>query len=502
MEPGGVTALSNTLLEMKGITKRFPGVIALNNVNLKINSGEVLAIVGENGAGKSTLIKIMSGAYQQDEGQVLFEGKDEGKMVPSRALALGITAIYQELTNVKGLSIAENIFLGSQPQKHGLIDYRKLYAESAEIQSRVGLDHRHPAVLLGDLSTAEQQLVEIGRASSKQLRVIIMDEPTSALNQEETDKLMDIIRKLRDEGKGIIYISHKLDEVFNIADRVQVLRNGESVYEGSIKDTTRDAIISSMCGRELRDMYPVSKRELGDIVFEIKDLNDGFLQNISLNVRKHEIVGLYGLMGSGCSEIVQCAFGAKKYKTGEFFVNGEKIDIHQPRDAKKAGLAYVPAERKREGLILAHSVLNNLTIVTLKDFVKGLFIDLKKEKETAKRWINNYRIKTPSPDTPACSLSGGNQQKIVISKWVATKPKVFMLNDPTKGIDVGAKVEIYKDIELLCKAGCGVLYVAAELPELLGIADRVYVIHEGKLVAEYEGEQITQKNIVKSAIGE
>lgn len=487
---------------MKGITKRFPGVVALNNVSMKIHSGEVLAIVGENGAGKSTLIKIMSGAYQQDEGQVLFEEKDQGKMIPAKALELGITAIYQELTNVKGLSIAENIYLGVQPKKNGLIDYKKLYADSMEIQRQVGLEHHSPSTLLGKLSTAEQQLVEIGRAYSKDLKVIIMDEPTSALNQEETDKLMVIIRKLRDEGKGIIYISHKLDEVFAISDRVQVLRNGESVYEGSTAETDKDTIINSMCGRELKDMYPVSKRELGDVVFEIKNLSDGFLDDISLNVRRHEIVGLYGLMGSGCSEVLQCAFGARKYTSGQFFVNGTEIPIKKPIDAKNAGLAYVPAERKREGLILAHSVLNNLTLVTLKDFVRHFFLDLKGERATASKWCDSYRIKTPSLDTRAASLSGGNQQKIVISKWVATRPKVFMLNDPTKGIDVGAKVEIYKDIERLCKAGCAVLYVAAELPELLGIADRVYVIHEGKLAGEFAGDEITQKNIVKSAIGE
>lgn len=377
--------MGNTLLEMKGITKRFPGVVALNNVSMKINSGEVLAVVGENGAGKSTLIKIMSGAYQQDEGQVLFEGQDQGKLVPARALELGITAIYQELTNVKGLSIAENIFLGAQPLKNGLIDYKKLYADSMEIQRQVGLEHHAPSTLLGQLSTAEQQLVEIGRAYSKELKVIIMDEPTSALNQEETDKLMTIIRKLRGEGKGVIYISHKLDEVFAIADRVQVLRNGESVYEGLAADTDKDTIINSMCGRELKDMYPVGKRELGDVVFEIKNLGDGFLNDISINVRRHEIVGLYGLMGSGCSEVLQCAFGARRHQKGSFFVNGKEIKINKPIDAKNAGLAYVPAERKREGLILAHSVLNNLTIVTLKDFVKGLFLDLKEERRNGAR---------------------------------------------------------------------------------------------------------------------
>lgn len=494
--------MNEVLLEMRGITKRFPGVVALNNVSLTIHSGEVLAVVGENGAGKSTLIKIMSGAYQQDEGQVLFEGHDEGKLIPARALELGITAIYQELTNVKGMSIAENIYLGSQPRKGAFIDYKKLYAQSRDIQNEVGLGYLSPETLLGKLSTAEQQLVEIGRAYSKTLKVIIMDEPTSALNQEETEKLFAIIRKLRDMGKGIIYISHKLDEVFEIADRVQVLRNGESIYEGAIADTDRESIINSMCGRELKDMYPVSKRELGDVVFEVKNLSDGFLDNVSLNVRKHEIVGLYGLMGSGCSEILECAFGKRRCKTGQFFVNGEEVKIQQPQDAMSAGIAYVPAERKREGLIIGHSVLNNLTIVTLKDFVGRFFLNLKKERKTATGWVENYRIKTPSLNTRVSSLSGGNQQKIVISKWVAMKPKVFMLNDPTKGIDVGAKVEIYKDVERLCKAGCSVLYVAAELPELLGIADRVYVLHEGKLVGEFTGDEITQKNIVKSAIGE
>ena len=429
---------------MKGIVKRFPGVIALNKVDLHIESGEVLAVVGENGAGKSTLIKIMSGAYQQDEGQVFFEGHDEGKMVPARALELGITAIYQELINVKGLSISENIFLGNHPTKNHMVDYKTLYANSKAIQDEVGLSHRSPDELLGKLSTAEQQLVEIGRAYSKKLKVIIMDEPTSALNQEETDKLFALIRKLKAEGKGIIYISHKLDEVFEIADRVQVLRNGESVYEGQVANTTRDQIINSMCGRELKEMYPVSKRELGDVIFSIEGLTTSFLQDISINVREREIVGLYGLMGSGCSDVVECAFGKRPYKKGKFTAQGKEIKIRKPMDAINASIAYVPAERKKEGLMITHPVLNNLTIVTLKQFVRGLFLDLRRERETAKTWVDNYRIKTPTLDTPVSSMSGGNQQKIVISKWVAMNPKIFLLNDPTKGIDVGAKVEIYK----------------------------------------------------------
>jgi ribose transport system ATP-binding protein len=494
--------LSNVLLEMRGITKRFPGVIALNKVDLRISRGEVLAVVGENGAGKSTLIKILSGAYQQDEGTILFGGSDVGKLTPRQALDIGIATIYQELTYVPGMSIAENIYLGVQPQKRGFIDYKKLYSDSMEIHKQVGLEYLSPVTKMINLSVAERQLVEIGRAYSKKLNIIIMDEPTSALNQEETEKLFSLIRKMKSEGKGIIYITHKLDEVFEIADRVQVLRNGESVFESRIMDTNKEQLINNMCGRELKEMYPVSKRELGGVIFEVKNLSDGFLKNISLNVRRNEIVGLYGLMGAGCSRVVECAFGARKYISGEFFVGKKKVVIKNPRDARAAGLAYVPDERKTEGLMITHSVRNNITIVTLANYVRGLFLNLKAEREGAQQWVDKFRIKVTSIETPVLSLSGGNQQKIVLAKWLAANPKVFLLNDPTRGIDVGAKVEIYKEIESLCKSGCGVLYVASELPELIGIADRIYVMHEGVITGEYEGDEITQKNIVKSAIGE
>jgi len=495
--------LSNQiLLEMKNITKRFPGVVALDSVNLVVNRGEVLTVVGENGAGKSTLIKIMSGAYQQDEGSIFFNGNNVGKMTPRKAIDLGIATIYQELSNVKGMSLAENIYLGVQHKKNGFIDYKKLYAESMDIQQKVGLEYLRPDTLLSNLSTAEQQLVEIGRAYSRNLNIIIMDEPTSALNNIETEKLFTLIRKIKAEGKAVIFISHKLDEVFNIGDRVQVLRNGESVYTSLIADAKREEIINSMCGRELTDMYPVSKRDIGDVIFEIKDLNTNYLKNISINVREKEIVGLYGLMGSGCSDIVECAFGSRAYKTGEFFIDGSKIEIQSPTDACGVGIAYTPADRKEQALLLTHPVKNNLTLVTLGQFIKWLFINLRKESEAAMEWVSRYNIKIKNLNEPAITVSGGNQQKIVLARWLASNPKIFLLNDPTKGIDVGAKVEIYKSIEELCNLGCGVVYVAAELPELLGIADRVYVIHEGAMAGEYTGDEITQKNIVASAIGE
>ena len=496
--------MDDYILQMQHITKTFPGVKALDDVCFNVRRGEIHALVGENGAGKSTLMKVLSGIYGYGsyEGDIVFNGEVQRFGSIRDSENKGIAIIYQELALCTNLSVAESIFLGSEVKgKGGLINWQETYKKTAECLKRVHLD-LNPETLVVNLGVGQMQLLEICKAISKNAKLLILDEPTAALTDNESDHLLSLLREFREQGVTCIYISHKLDEVFAIADRVQVLRNGESVYEGLAADTDKDTIINSMCGRELKDMYPVGKRELGDVVFEIKNLGDGFLNDISINVRRHEIVGLYGLMGSGCSEVLQCAFGARRHQKGSFFVNGKEIKINKPIDAKNAGLAYVPAERKREGLILAHSVLNNLTIVTLKDFVKGLFLDLKEERRTAQKWCENYRIKTPSLNTPASSLSGGNQQKIVISKWVATKPKVFMLNDPTKGIDVGAKVEIYKDIERLCKAGCGVLYVAAELPELLGIADRVYVIHEGKLAGEFSGEEITQKNIVKSAIGE
>ncbi len=495
--------MSEVLMRLEGIYKQFPGVMALDNVNLEIRAGEVLALVGENGAGKSTLIKIMSGAYTPSKGTLYIAEKQYEKLTPGEALEFGIAAIHQELNNVGGLSIAENIFLNNQPRtKAGLVDYRTMWEASRKAQEAVGLQYLSPKTLMHRLSTAEKQLVEIARAYVKDLKVMIMDEPTSALNQEEIRKLNTIIRQLRSEGKGIIYISHKLDEVFELADRIQVLRNGASVYEVEAGDATRDAIITSMCGRELKDMYPVSKREMGEVVLEVNHLTDDFLQDVSFNVRRGEILGLYGLMGCGNAEAIESIFGARRYKGGDISIKGKRAEIRSPRQAASLGIAYVPAERKTEGLILGHSVRSNLSIVTLGQYRRGIFLNLAAEMRMAKDWISRLSIKTPKAETAVSTLSGGNQQKIVIAKWLANKPDVFLLNDPTRGVDVGAKVEIYKEIDDLCRAGCAVVYVASELPELLGIADRVYVFHEGRINGEFSGSEITQKNIIASAIGE
>lgn len=489
-------------LRLERIVKKFPGVVALDHVNLKLAAGEVLALAGENGAGKSTLIKIISGAYQADEGDIYFNGTKMGKYTPKEAIDKGIAVIYQELSYMQYMSIAENIFLGNLPKKKGCIDYKKLGENSRKVQEEVGLGHLDPFTKVQFLSTAEKQLLEIARAYARNANVLILDEPTSALNEEETKILFDIVRNLQKEGKSVIYISHKLDEIFEICTDIQIMRDGKKVYEGKMDSISKDQIISEMVGRNIDDMYPVSERTIGDKVIEIKNLNYKFLKDISLAVRQGEIVGLYGLMGSGCSETLEALFGARKADFEEYLIDGKEVQISSPADAIRAGLAYTPGERKTEGLILVQSVMENISTVTLKNYRKGPFLNLRKERTVADRWIKTLNIKTPSPDTPVSSLSGGNQQKVILSKWLDNNPKLFLLNEPTKGIDVGAKVEIYKQIEDICKRKCGVLLVTSDLPELLGICDRVYILHEGVLVKEIDKNEMTKENVLKYALGE
>ena len=489
-------------LRLERIVKKFPGVVALDHVNLKLAAGEVLALAGENGAGKSTLIKIISGAYQADEGDIYFNGTKMGKYTPKEAIDKGIAVIYQEFSYMQYMSIAENIFLGNLPKKKGCIDYKKLGENSRKVQEEVGLGHLDPFTKVQFLSTAEKQLLEIARAYARNANVLILDEPTSALNEEETKILFDIVRNLQKEGKSVIYISHKLDEIFEICTDIQIMRDGKKVYEGKMDSISKDQIISEMVGRNIDDMYPVSERTIGDKVIEIKNLNYKFLKDISLAVRQGEIVGLYGLMGSGCSETLEALFGARKADFEEYLIDGKEVQISSPADAIRAGLAYTPGERKTEGLILVQSVMENISTVTLKNYRKGPFLNLRKERTVADRWIETLNIKTPSPDTPVSSLSGGNQQKVILSKWLDNNPKLFLLNEPTKGIDVGAKVEIYKQIEDICKRKCGVLLVTSDLPELLGICDRVYILHEGVLVKEIDKNEMTKENVLKYALGE
>lgn len=490
------------LLQAKGISKQFPGVIALDTLDLEIESGEVLAIVGENGAGKSTLIKIIAGAYQPDSGSLFVHGLQVEKLNPRKSIELGIAVIYQEPSYLPLMSIAENIYVGRQPKKAGRIDYQALKQQSAEIQKEVGLDHLDPFTPAIQLSAGEKQLLEIARAYARKMELLILDEPTSALNEKETQKLFSLINKLRSEGKGIIYISHKLDEIFELADRVQVLRDGHSIKVSNLSDTSRDGIVRDMIGRELKDMYPIGERKIGETSFEVKNLTDSYLKDVTFSARSGEIVGLYGLMGSGCSESLKCIFGIRKKDKGNIYVAGLKKEINNPGDAVKIGIAYIPDERKTEGILPGLSVMTNISVVTLRKYRSGPVLSPAKEKQIASKWMQDLNIKAPSLSTPIETLSGGNQQKVIIAKWLDNNPSVFLMNEPTKGLDVGAKVEIYKQIEALCHKGCAVVLVATDLPELLALSDRVYVFHNGMITNEFEKSQMTQEKIIKSAIGE
>ena len=495
--------MGETLLELKGITKQFPGVKALDNVDLDIRAGEVHAIVGENGAGKSTLIKIVSGAYKKDAGTIRFNGEELDRFTPETSLKKGISVIYQELSYLPTMSIAENIFLGSQPKtKHGLINYRVLMQKSMEIQQKVGLGDYSPRTQVSKLSTSEKQLIEIGRASARNLKLLILDEPTSALNEAEIKRLFSIIAELKKANCGIIYITHKMDEIFEIADRVTVMRDGQKILTSPIREITRDGLITAMVGREIKDLYPVKGRTIGEVVLEVENLNSGIVKDVSFNAKKGEIVGFYGLMGCGCDRAMACLFGAAPIKSGTIKIDGQEVKIHSPEDAIRHKIAYAPGDRKTEGLMLSQSVRANISCVTLGSIKKGPILDLRREKAVANKWVQQLRIKTAGIETQAVSLSGGNQQKIVLAKWLENKPKVFLMNEPTKGIDVGAKAEIYAQMEEICQSGSAVIFITSDLPELLAISDRVFVFHEGQMTGEIAKENLTQENVVKKAIGE
>ena len=488
-------------LQMKGVTKQFPGVLALDNVDLEVKAGEVLALIGENGAGKSTMMKILSGALVNDQGEIYLDGE----LVPPEKnarerLDMGIAIIYQELNYLDEMTIAENLFMGELPVKGALktVDYKKLKQQAQELLKRFDLPY-DPFTKVGNLTTAEKQMIEILRAVSKDVKVLVMDEPTSSLSETEVQELYGFIKDLASRGVAIIYISHKLDEVFAVTDKIQVMRDGKRVGYLNTKDTTEEELVELMVGREVSDMYPKVEAEIGDVILEVKHVDCEIAHDISFEVRKGEILGLFGLLGSGRTEAVEGILGKKEMTAGEVYVEGKKVTIKDMIDAKKYGLAYVPASRKDEGLVLMHSVRNN-TSITVLDQLGGI-IDKKKETAMIDQWIRKLQIKTPSPDVPVDSLSGGNQQKVVLAKWLAADPKVLIVNEPTRGIDVGAKVEIYKLLEELCQQGIAVVMISSELPETVGIADRILIFKEGEIKGEFNRRDFTQKQILQIAAG-
>ncbi|MEL7658238.1 MAG: sugar ABC transporter ATP-binding protein, partial [Bacillota bacterium] len=431
-------------LQMKAITKRFPGVLALDQVDFRISQGEVIALMGENGAGKSTLMKILSGAFMKDSGEILINGRQENIKNPLTAIQLGISTIYQELNVLANLNIAENIFLGKELRAKGFVDKKRMHAESKKLIEKVGLSvDTH--TIASNLSTAQKQMLEVARALSFNAKLIIMDEPTSSLTETETKTLMQIIRNLKKQNVAIIFITHRMKEIFEIADRVSIMRDGKMVCSLDVAATNQDEVIKYMVGREIESMFAKENGDIGDVILEVENLSTrDLLKDISFNVRKGEILGFAGLVGAGRSEVMRAVFGVDKKETGTIRINGKVVSIRSTVDALKNSIGFLPEDRKEQALVLGMSVRENTTLACLSKLAKIQMIDKKKEVKVSKDFTNKLRVKTPSIEQKVLNLSGGNQQKVVIGKWMATDPKILILDEPTRGIDVGSKKEIHQ----------------------------------------------------------
>ena len=495
-----MTDNNSIVLKMENITKTFPGVIALEDVSIKLYKGEVLGILGENGAGKSTLIKILAGNYIKDSGSIFVNGEKFEIKNPSEAMASGIRVIYQELNTLNNLTVAENIFIGEQLVKgpFKIVDWKAMTKKAEEILDslNVSLD---PNSVIGDLSISEKQIVEIAKAISKDAKILVMDEPTAALSEEETQSLFKIIATLKLRGVSIIYISHRLKEIFQITDRVVVLRDGKKVQSLKTKDTSANELVALMVGRDIKEMYPKREVPIGDTVMEVKNLYAEGFADISFTLKKGEILGIFGLLGSGRTSLVKALFGANKVKSGEIIINNAKINVKSPRIARDEKMGLVPLDRKVEGLALHMGVKENITLANIDDLGKGFLLKRNIENVKARKWIEEMGIKTPTIDQEVNSLSGGNQQKVVLAKWLESGSKIIILNEPTRGIDVGAKIEIYKLIQNLCEKGSAIIMISSELPEILSIADRILVMSKGKLTAQYPRKEATEENLLQSA---
>lgn len=504
-----ITHNNKPLVQLNKISKAFPGVQALNEVDFEVNSGEVVAIVGENGAGKSTLIKILGGIYEPDSGEIIVDGvKIEHENV-RKAKEQGISIIHQEFNLTPNQSVAENIFLGKEPVNKGIlgklkvVDKKHIYRESEKLLNQVGARFA-PETLISKLSVANQQIVEIAKSLSTKSKVIIMDEPTSTLGKGEVKTLFEIICSLKSQGIGIVFITHRLEEVFEIADRVVVLRDGRFVKQMMISEASKENLINLMVGRKLDRMAIKHKTyAIDDYVLEVKDLCRGkALQNISFQVRRGEVLGISGLVGAGRTEIARAIFGADKYDSGEIFVEGQKVEIASPNDAVVKGIALVPENRQLQGLIQIQSVARNIALPSLKALSNNRVVHHKKMAEIVKKYINLLSVKTPNIDQKVCNLSGGNQQKVVFAKWLASNPKILILDEPTRGIDVGAKAEIYAMITDLASQGIGIIMISSEMPEILLMSDRIMVMYEGKTTGILTREEATQDKIMAYASGQ
>ena len=491
-----------SLIELKDIHKSFYGVEVLHGVNFVLQSGSVHALMGENGAGKSTLMKVIAGVHTADSGKVFLDNKEVEISSPAKARELGIAMIHQELSSELEMSVAENIYLGREPGRFGMVDYRQLYHQTDELLKNLGI-HLNPRTKMKRLRVADQQMVEIAKALSADVRLIIMDEPTSSLTDTEVDKLFDIINNLKKRGVSILFVSHKINEVRRIADRVHILRDGEYIATLKKEEITEEAIIKSMVGRTLENIFVKQYAEIGEIALEVRNLcTKNFLKNISFNVRKGEIVGFAGLVGAGRSEVMRAVFGLDAISEGEILIDGKPVRINSPSDAIKHGLGLVPEDRKHDGLILGMSVMKNGSIVMLDKLSKHGLINDALEYETIESYVEKLSIKTPSMEKEVKDLSGGNQQKVVVAKWLANNPQILIVDEPTRGIDVAAKKEIHNLISNLAKSGVAIIMISSEMPEVLGMCDRIYVMHEGRIRSELCREEATQEKIMKVILQE
>lgn len=493
--------MTEPILSVSGIHKRFPGVHALKGVDFEVQPGEIHALLGENGAGKSTLIKTVAGVHRPDEGELWFGGEKRNFSNPREAQQAGIATMYQELSLYPDLTVAENIFMGHAPRRNfgifSMVDWDTMYERSRTLLEELEITTIDVKRLVGTFNVGNRQRVEIAKALSLNARLLIMDEPTAALTESDVESLFKIVRLLRERGVGIIYISHKLVEVFELADRVTVFRDGEYIGTKIVAETNENELISMMVGRTIDNLFPKQEANIKDTVLEVKNLNCApHTKNISFQVRAGEIVGLAGLVGSGRSETAQVIFGIQTADSGEIFIDGKAVTVNNPKQAIKHGIAYVPEDRGTQGLVREMTIRENISMPIMNQVSSGSFIDFGAEKQLAEKAIQQFGIRAYGTEQIANNLSGGNQQKVVVGKWLASNPKILIIDEPTRGVDVGAKSEIHRLMsELAAERGLAILMISSELPEILGMSDRILVMRDGEIVAEYSREEATQEQI-------
>ena len=492
--------MSETIVSMENICKSFPGVKALDHVHFELRSGEVMALLGENGAGKSTLMKVLSGVYTRDGGTVRIFGKEYGDMNPKQAQEAGVAIIHQELNMCRHLSVSENMFLGREKVKGMILSNKEMEAEARTILNELKID-LDPHQVVGDLPVSKQQMVEIAKALSTHARILIMDEPTSALTAREIEDLFRIIHNLKEKGCGIVYISHRLEELQSIVDRVTIMRDGQYITTMNFEDTTLDEIISNMVGREIKEKFPRVTCDKGRLVLKVSNLNAGrMVRDVDFSLYEGEIVGFAGLMGAGRTETTRAIFGIDPKESGQFFLDGKEIMIRRPEDAIRAGIVLAPEDRKKDGLCTKLSIRHNIALPNLDLLCSRMgVVSRTKEDEMCNKVVADLKVKTPNVDVNAGNLSGGNQQKVVVGKWLARNSRVVIFDEPTRGIDVAAKVEIYNLMNQLKQQGIAVMFVSSEMPEVMGIADRIIVMCDGRITGELMEDEATQNSILTLA---